>query len=102
MRDRRQYPYCRLQLRLLALLLSLCCGTVVDAGVPLVGLEAVQAGFSLKRPWQFRVGDDMAWADPQYDSADWGERMVPERWPVGGFPDTRQLAWYRITLQLDL
>ena len=84
------------------MLLLLCCGTAAHAGVPLVVSEAVHDGFSLKRPWQFRPGDDMAWADPQYDSADWGERMVPELWPLGGFPETRQFAWYRITLQLDV
>ena len=84
------------------MLLLLCCGTAGQADRPLVGLEDVQGGFSLKRPWQFRPGDDMSWADPQYDSADWVERMVPEPWPVGGFPETRQFAWYRLTLKLDL
>lgn len=83
-------------------LVLLCCGITVRAEVPVVGAEVLQDGFSLERQWQFRPGDDLAWAAPEYDSTDWVERDVPGRWRAGGYPESNQMAWYRLTLKFDL
>ncbi len=56
---------------------------------------------SLAGFWQFRPGDELAWASPSFDDSTWRSMQVPKRWPEGGFPETSQHAWYRITLQFD-
>ena len=74
-----------------------------DGGpVQRLGVLSLQGGFPLSTAWQFRPGDDPGWASPEYDHRAWQQRSVPGRWPGGGFPQTGQMAWYRISLQLDL
>ncbi|MEH6584234.1 MAG: diguanylate cyclase [Halioglobus sp.] len=72
------------------------------ADVPLISLDSIPRGVSLSGEWQFQPGDDMAWLSPQYDDSRWGTLSVPGRWPGEGHPETKQFAWYRLTLQLDL
>lgn len=66
-----------------------------------VEASALRDGLSLKGNWRFRPGDDPSWAAPALDDGNWVERPVPGRWPVGGYPEHGQLAWYRLALQLD-
>lgn len=66
-----------------------------------VELADPQAIATISQPWRFQPGDDPAWADPEFDDSDWSERPVPERWPEGGYPESGQMGWYRISLQLD-
>jgi diguanylate cyclase (GGDEF)-like protein len=58
-------------------------------------------GFSLAGDWQFMPGDDIAWALPEHDDSKWQRMAVPSFWPEGGYPETGQMAWYRLTLQFD-
>lgn len=72
------------------------------ADVRQIGPEILQGEYALSGEWQFQPGDDVRWAMPDYDDAHWRGKRVPERWPEGGFPATGQMAWYRLTLDLDL
>lgn len=66
-----------------------------------VEASALRDSLSLKGNWRFQPGDNPAWAGPDLDDSAWAERPVPGRWPAGGYPEHGQLAWYRLTLQLD-
>lgn len=68
---------------------------------PRVQLTDLQQSLSLAGNWQFRWGDDLSWASPQYDDSDWEAYNVPQRWPKGGVSDTQVFSWYRLTLHLD-
>ncbi len=57
--------------------------------------------FDINTPWRFRSGDNPAWAAPDFDDSDWDTRPVPKRWPEGGYPETGQMAWYRIVLNVE-
>jgi diguanylate cyclase (GGDEF)-like protein len=52
--------------------------------------------------WRFRTGDDMRWADPEYDHRLWGNILVPRDWRRQGHGNLSGMAWYRATVQFDL
>ena len=90
-------------LPLLAVIFLLCLASPYGhANVPMVTAQDLQDTYSLAGQWRFRSGDDQAWALPGVDDHAWSTRSVPGRWPEGGFPESNQFAWYRITLQFDL
>lgn len=62
--------------------------------------EALSDGVSLSGQWRFKPGDDFDWASPGLNDGDWGYMDVPGRWPTGGYPDSGQIAWYRMTLKI--
>jgi hypothetical protein len=55
---------------------------------------------TLKGNWKFEVGDDMKFAEPNYDDSDWDEIYVPGNWEDQGFPGYDGYAWYRTTFRL--
>ena len=67
-----------------------------------VDLSQLQRGHSLRSGWRFKPGDDMAWANADYSDSDWASISMPQHWPAGGYPETGQMAWYRLTLQFDM
>ncbi|MEH6611733.1 MAG: diguanylate cyclase [Halioglobus sp.] len=69
---------------------------------PTVSLSTVQEGFSLVGDWRFQPGDDVTWAAPEFDDQNWTSHAVPGRWPKGGYPQTNQFAWYRLSLMVDI
>jgi hypothetical protein len=60
--------------------------------------------FSLQGQWQFRLGDDPAWAAAELTQdaeGAWLTTAVPAEFPVG-HPGYSGMLWYRLVLQLDL
>ena len=89
---------------ILALGLAVCAHAVTpvqNAELPLVSERALQSKFSIEGQWQFKPGDDLAWATPEFDDRGWRSQSVPGRWSREGYPETNQFAWYRLTLQLQ-
>jgi diguanylate cyclase (GGDEF)-like protein len=72
-----------------------------SANTAVVSVSDARSGMSLAGNWHFMPGDDVAWAMPGYDDASWHRTAVPGFWPEGGYPETEQMAWYRLTLQFD-
>ncbi|MBN1416938.1 MAG: beta galactosidase jelly roll domain-containing protein [Bacteroidales bacterium] len=50
---------------------------------------------SLSGYWKFSIGNDVRWASPSYNDADWDEIRVPDRWENQGYNDYNGYAWYR-------
>lgn len=67
----------------------------------LVTSKALNKGVSLRGLWRFKPGDDLDWASPSLDDSNWDYMEVPGRWPSGGYPDSGQLAWYRMTVHVQ-
>ena len=63
--------------------------------------DALDDGFSLSGQWRFSPGDNIDWAAADFDDSAWTSRSMPGRWEKGGFPDSGQMAWYRLTLDLS-
>ena len=51
--------------------------------------------------WKFKPGDDSSWAVASFDDTSWAIMGIPQNWPVDGFPETGQIAWYRLTVSVD-
>jgi sialate O-acetylesterase len=55
----------------------------------------------LKGQWKFSIGDNLEWAEVDYDDYDWEEVWVPSYWENEGFNGYNGYAWYRKTFELD-
>jgi signal transduction histidine kinase/CheY-like chemotaxis protein len=55
---------------------------------------------SIAGQWQVRPGDDLTWADPQYDTTDWQSVQVPVT-SLDVDLGSDNMLWFRVTLQLD-
>ncbi len=51
--------------------------------------------------WRVRLGDDPAWARPDFDDSQWRSVPLPATWEQQGLQDLDGKAWFRGTLQLD-
>jgi hypothetical protein len=73
-----------------------------------------QAMIPLTGPWKFHTGDDMRWADPQFDDASWstmdltpnaidpttGLRGFAPGWTARGYAGYSGYAWYRLRVNV--
>lgn len=50
--------------------------------------------------WKFRTGDNLAWAQPGFNDADWRSVRVGTNWEKQGYAGYNGYAWYRVRFQL--
>lgn len=55
---------------------------------------------SLHGKWKFNLGNDPAWASPDYDDSGWDAIYVPSSWEDEGFRGYSSYAWYRKAFKL--
>lgn len=58
------------------------------------------AQVDLSTGWRFRLGDDPAWAEPDFADTIWSEPVIGETWETQGFADYDGHAWYRVHFHL--
>lgn len=63
--------------------------------------EDLKRIISLSGYWQFSIGDDPAWASPDYNDKDWDHIVVPGAWENQGYNDYNGYAWYRKTINIS-
>ena len=51
-------------------------------------------------PWQFSVGDNLAWAQPTWDDSAWATLSPDAPWGAQGHPSYTGVAWYRRHLNI--
>jgi Stage II sporulation protein E (SpoIIE) len=112
----------RVALYLLLALLSLWplhaqnTGLRTTAPAPASGMQIRfgQAMIPLTGPWKFHTGDDMRWADPQFDDSAWGTmdltanaidpttglRGFAPGWTARGYAGYSGYAWYRLRVNV--
>jgi len=54
----------------------------------------------LRGHWKFNIGDNMHWAETDYDDSGWEKIFVPSAWEDEGFNGYDGYAWYRRTITL--
>lgn len=54
----------------------------------------------LDGPWQFHLGDDMAWANPAFDDSGWEQLTADKSWGQQGHPSYTGYAWYRRSIRI--
>jgi sialate O-acetylesterase len=52
--------------------------------------------------WKFTIGDDMSWAEADYDDSEWTDIVVPAPWENEGFHGYDGFAWYRVNFSIEL
>jgi hypothetical protein len=96
---------------LFALVLMAMAGAVSHAAAPAkapapapptLAIDGLDNGaITLDGPWQFHIGDDMAWADPGFDDSGWQAVPFPQAAtqsrPSGG----SAFAWYRVRIPVS-
>lgn len=55
----------------------------------------------LNGSWRFQTGDDLAWAQPDFDDSSWQSITVPSPWEKKGAKDYDGFAWYRRSFSVD-
>jgi hypothetical protein len=92
----------------------LCLGITVHAAAPpaapvlspVLGIEALGKGTApIDGPWQFHLGDNMTWAQPETPDVTgvdgWEQLTADQPWGVQGHPSYAGFAWYRKHLHLE-
>jgi len=86
---------------LVALLLS---ATIQITGVraePLrLNVSILDEPQEITHQWLFKAEDSAHFSDPDYLDSDWQAISLQQPWPLGGYADSNQVAWYRLTLDL--
>ncbi|MEQ9440193.1 MAG: beta galactosidase jelly roll domain-containing protein [Cyclobacteriaceae bacterium] len=59
-----------------------------------------QLDVDLRGVWNFALGDNLKWKDPDWKDDDWEKIMVPYFWEAQGFYNYDGYAWYRKTFFL--
>lgn len=78
-----------------------------QAGVAALKIDGLGKGSApLDGPWQFHLGDNPAWAQPQVNDATgsdgWEQLSADKSWGEQGHPSYTGYAWYRRHIQLTL
>ena len=75
--------------------------TATKSAPPPLVIEALGKGtFALNGPWQFRPGDDPAWASPIFESSNWEQLRADQPWGIQGHARLTGFAWYRCSITL--
>jgi hypothetical protein len=71
-----------------------------SAAVP---VKLGESSAKLTGPWKFRTGDDVAWAQTDFDDSGWSSMDLskPVGWTQLGYPGYSGSAWYRIRVNVD-
>lgn len=56
---------------------------------------------SIEGVWKFQPGDNLAWANSEWDDSNWAETTLPGIWKPGGFPEHNQFGWYRKSVNVS-
>jgi len=59
-----------------------------------------QQVLNLRGTWRFEIGDNPAWAKPDFNDDSWTKIHVPDSWENEGFPGFDGYAWYRTSFTL--
>ncbi|MGA1981861.1 MAG: SpoIIE family protein phosphatase [Acidobacteriaceae bacterium] len=73
-----------------------------------VPVKLGESSAKLNGPWKFHTGDDLAWAQPDFDDSGWGamDLTVPPGtegagWAERGYPGYSGYAWYRLRVDVQ-
>ncbi|MGB7198055.1 MAG: hypothetical protein WBG23_07085, partial [Acidobacteriaceae bacterium] len=95
---------------------DLSANNTVASPSPVAQVTLGQAAVALNGPWKFHTGDNLAWADPNFDDATWQDYTIDAKqsalsvaqwlqlaalpgWQRHGHPGYSGYAWYRIRLE---
>ncbi|HEX4022521.1 MAG TPA: SpoIIE family protein phosphatase [Acidobacteriaceae bacterium] len=88
-----------------------------SSATPATQITLGQPAVALNGPWKFHIGDNMAWADPNFDDSAWstmdltpppgsydptiGRSGYVPGWTARGYKDYSGYAWYRLRVHIQ-
>ena len=63
--------------------------------------ENLKKIMNMEGTWKFTIGDDLEWAEVNYDDKEWDYVYVPRSWESSGFINYNGYAWYRKEFQIN-
>jgi hypothetical protein len=78
-------------------------GSTGAAASSVVPVKLGESSTELTGPWKFHTGDDMAWAQPDFDDSGWKsiDLTKPVGWTKQGYPGYSGFAWYRLRVDVQ-
>jgi hypothetical protein len=69
----------------------------------IVSVKLGESSTELTGPWKFHTGDNMAWAQEDFDDSGWKsiDLTKPVGWTKQGYPGYSGFAWYRLHLNVQ-
>ncbi len=72
-----------------------------DAAPRTLVLDGLGKGFApIDGPWQFHLGDNLAWANPGFDDSSWEQLTADKTWGAQSHPNYTGFAWYRRSIRI--
>lgn len=72
-----------------------------SAVAPLIVSGLGKGTVPIDGPWQFHVGDEMSWANPEFDDSHWQQIDVSKPWGTQGHWSYTGHAWYRRHIKIN-
>ncbi len=69
--------------------------TILIIIAPLLPAGDLHRDIDLRGEWRFEIGDNLDFADPNYNDSRWVTVHVPDAWENEGFPGFNGYGWYR-------
>lgn len=76
------------------------CGILLLFLSTLLNASDLKKEINLRGRWKFEIGDNMNWAQPDFDDSDWKSVYVPDNWEDNGYPGYDGYAWYRKSVHI--
>ena len=54
----------------------------------------------ISKGWRFTTGDDVMWAQPEFDDSSWKPIDVGKPWEKSGYTDYDGYGWYRLRVRM--
>jgi sialate O-acetylesterase len=68
---------------------------------PGLSAENLKEITDLQGKWKFSIGDDITWAEHEFNDMNWDIVKVPDTWENNGYHDYNGFAWYRKTFRIS-
>lgn len=78
-------------------ILILCFSTLLSITPAMADIQPV---VRLNGYWKFNIGDDIRWAEKDYDDSHWDSVYAPGNWEKQGYLEYDGYAWYRISVSI--
>jgi signal transduction histidine kinase len=69
--------------------------------LPAFAADAEEEWSTLPQTWRSQVGDNPAWANPDYDDSTWSTVIPTATWDEQGYTGVDGYIWYRVRVTLD-
>ena len=83
---------------ILCVLVAFSSAVYANSGAVRLSVSQLSEPIVISRDWSRQVGDSLSYSAVDHDDSSWEQVPLNAVWPKGGFPESNQIAWYRLTI----